>query len=173
MKLLSSILNKFRKNFCKKDNIKYIHFVFGTSLFFTMCAFPQERSVSYHPTDYVYKDDLQGLQNCLRLGRGVDQRDPFFKNYTPLMIAAKEGEYLISEYLIRHGADVNARTRDGHTALMMATFNRYPEIVKLLIRSGADVHAMTLQGHTAWSESTLENRKIIQELLIKAGAGTK
>ncbi|EMN71799.1 ankyrin repeat protein [Leptospira interrogans serovar Icterohaemorrhagiae str. Verdun HP] len=86
------------------------------------------------------------------------------------MIAAKEGEYLISEYLIRHGADVNARTRDGHTALMMATFNRYPEIVK---RSGADVHTMTLQGHTAWSESTLEDRKIIQELLIKAGAGTK
>lgn len=82
MKLLSLILNKFRKNFCKKDNIKYIHFVFGTSLFFTMCAFPQERSVSYHPTDYVYKGDLQGLQNSLRLG-GKSIKEIRFLKITP------------------------------------------------------------------------------------------
>lgn len=47
------------------------------------------------------------------------------------MIAAKEGEYLISEYLIRH---VNARTRDGHTALMKASLTVIPEIVKLRVR---------------------------------------
>ncbi|OOV40115.1 hypothetical protein B1J93_19855 [Leptospira kirschneri serovar Pomona] len=167
MKLLSLILKEFEKSFCKKNKIKYIHLVFGTSLFFTACVFPQQRYVSYYPTDYVYKGDLQGLENCLRLGGGINQRDPFFKNYTPLMIAAKEGEYLISEYLIRH---VNARTRDGHTALMMASFNRYPGNRKT---SGADIHTMTLQGHTALSESTLEYYKIIQDILIKAGVGAK
>ncbi|EKO52113.1 hypothetical protein LEP1GSC127_4557 [Leptospira kirschneri str. 200801925] len=123
MKLLSLILKEFEKSFCK-NKIKYIHLVFGTSLFFTACVFP-------------------------------------------LMIAAKEGEYLISEYLIRH---VNARTRDGHTALMMASFNRYPGNRKT---SGADIHTMTLQGHTAWSESTLEYYKMIQDILIKAGVGAK
>ncbi|EMO55216.1 ankyrin repeat protein [Leptospira noguchii] len=54
------------------------------------------------------------------------------------MIAAKEGEYLIAEYLIQIGANVNTRTREGHTALMIASYSRYPEIVKLLIRSGTD-----------------------------------
>ncbi|AOP36169.1 hypothetical protein A0128_18360 [Leptospira tipperaryensis] len=141
----------------------------------TGCIIPQERygAQILSPTDYVYKGDLQGLENSLRSGQGINQRDPFFRNFTPLMVAAREGEYLIAEYLIRNGADVNARTRDGHTALMMASTNRYPEIVKLLIRSGADVHATSVQGHNAWSESTLEDSKIVQEILLQAGAGKR
>ncbi|RHX87949.1 ankyrin repeat domain-containing protein [Leptospira stimsonii] len=139
------------------------------------CILPQERNAPYilSPTDYVYKGDLQGLENALRSGQGINQRDPFFRNFTPLMVAAREGEYLIAEYLIRNGADVNARTRDGHTALMMAATNRYPEIVKLLIRSGADVHATSAQGHNAWTESTLEDSKRVQEILLQAGAGKR
>ncbi|RHX92351.1 ankyrin repeat domain-containing protein [Leptospira stimsonii] len=139
------------------------------------CILPQERNAPYilSPTDYVYKGDLQGLENALQSGQGINQRDPFFRNFTPLMVAAREGEYLIAEYLIRNGADVNARTRDGHTALMMAATNRYPEIVKLLIKSGADVHATSAQGHNAWTESTLEDSKIVQEILLQAGAGKR
>ncbi|PJZ54475.1 ankyrin repeat domain-containing protein [Leptospira adleri] len=139
------------------------------------CIVPQDRNGAYilSPTDYVYKGDLQGLENSIRSGQGINQRDPFFRNFTPLMVAAREGEYLIAEYLIRNGADVNARTRDGHTALMMASTNRYPEIVKLLIRSGADVHATSVQGHNAWTESTLEDSKRVQEILLQAGAGRR
>ncbi|MBM9576586.1 ankyrin repeat domain-containing protein [Leptospira sp. 201903070] len=150
-------------------------FLLLTTIGIMGCILPQERygMQSLSPTDYVYKGDLQGLENSLRSGHGINQRDPFFRNFTPLMVAAREGEYLIAEYLIRNGADVNARTRDGHTALMMASTNRYPEIVKLLIQSGADVHATTVQGHTAWSESTLEDSKRVQEILQQAGAGRK
>ncbi|MBM9499640.1 ankyrin repeat domain-containing protein [Leptospira sp. 201903071] len=152
-----------------------LFYLFLATFGFTGCVLPQERygTQPLSPTDYVYKGDLQGLENSLRSGQGINQRDPFFRNFTPLMVAAREGEYLIAEYLIRNGADVNARTRDGHTALMMASTNRYPEIVKLLIRSGADVYATTVQGHTAWSESTLEDSKRVQEILQQAGAGKK
>ncbi|WP_061249847.1 ankyrin repeat domain-containing protein [Leptospira alstonii] len=175
MKLLNFILKEFGKNISHKNIPILISFVTAV-LVFAGCIVPQERYFSYpnsSPTDYVYKGDLQGLENSLRVGQGINQRDPFFRNYTPLMVAAREGEYLIAEYLIQNGADVNARTRDGHTALMMAVFNRYPEIVKLLIRSGADLHATTTQGHTAWSEATLEDCKIVQDILLQAGAGKK
>ncbi|PJZ30497.1 hypothetical protein CH378_07635 [Leptospira kmetyi] len=176
MKRSLFVFEKAGKNFFHKITETTIVPVFVSSLFFTGCIFPQERYASYpglSPTDYVYKGDLQGLENALRSGQGINQRDPFFRNYTPLMVAAREGEYLIAEYLIQQGADVNARTRDGHTALMMAAFNRYPEIVKLLIRSGADLHATTTQGHTAWSETTLEDSKRVQEILLQAGAGKR
>ncbi|RHX96251.1 ankyrin repeat domain-containing protein [Leptospira yasudae] len=177
MKLLNFILNEFGNNFLKTGFLRArVSFLAAGFFVWSGCILPQERFIpdsDLNPTDYVYKGDLQGLENSLRAGKGINQRDPFFRNYTPLMVAAREGEYLIAEYLVRNGADVNARTRDGHTALMMAAFNRYPEIVKLLIRSGADIHATTVQGHTAWSEATLEDSKRVQEILLQAGAGKK
>ncbi|TGK35947.1 ankyrin repeat domain-containing protein [Leptospira gomenensis] len=170
-------LSEFFKRTKTSRNIGY--FLVGAilSLSTQACILPQEKIYSANtgpsPTDFVYRGDLEGLENSLRSGKGVDQRDPFFRNYTPLMVAAREGEYLIAEFLIRKGADVNARTRDGHTALMMAAFNRYPQIVKLLIRSGADVNASTVQGHTAWTETTLEDYKKVQDILSEYGAGPK
>lgn len=139
------------------------------------CMLPQIPQVTVrgeaYPSDYVYKGDLHGLERSLYRGFSVNTRDPFTQNYTPLMIAAREGETAIAEFLVRNGADVNAKTRDGHTALMMAVYNRNLEIVVLLLRSGADVHAKTKQGHTAWTEATLEDSQKIKELLFSSGAG--
>jgi len=43
--------------------------------------------------------------------------------------------------LIEHGADVNARDRDGETALMRAERqNNRPEVIALLIENGANAH---------------------------------
>ncbi|TGL63629.1 ankyrin repeat domain-containing protein [Leptospira sarikeiensis] len=128
---------------------------------------------SSYPSDFVYKGDLFGLQNCLRSGYSIDTRDPFTRNYTPLMIAAREGEVEIADFLIRNGADINARTRDGHTALMMAVYNRNIEIVKLLLKNGANVSIKSKQGHTALSEASLEESLQIKELLASYELGPK
>ncbi|PJZ26800.1 hypothetical protein CH352_03700 [Leptospira hartskeerlii] len=128
---------------------------------------------SPYPSDFVYKGDLFGLQNCLRAGYSVDTRDPFTRNFTPLMIAAREGEVEIAEFLVRNGADINAKTRDGHTALMMAVYNRNLDIVKLLLKNGANVHIKSKQGHTAFSEASLEESIQIKELLASHEIGPK
>ncbi len=145
--------------------VLFFYAVFG----FQACIVPQTRGG--YPSDYVYKGDINGLERAVRFGHSVNTRDPFTLNYTPLMIAAREGETAIAEFLIRNGADVNAKTRDGHTALMMAVYNRNIEIVELLLRSGADTNVKTKQGHTAWSEATLEDSKKIKDLLLSAGVG--
>jgi ankyrin repeat protein len=129
------------------------------------CISPPDRRIN-HVTDYAYKGDIDGIRRALDSGASIDSRDTFLNNLTALMIASKEGDFLMAEFLIGKGADVNARTRDGHTALMMASYNRFYSIVELLIQNGADVDAVTLQGHTALSESTMEDGKKIQELLI-------
>ncbi|TGK08053.1 ankyrin repeat domain-containing protein [Leptospira semungkisensis] len=126
-----------------------------------------------YPSDYVYKGDLRGLKVTLTKGHSINTRDPYTQNYTPLMIAAREGEIAIAEFLIKNGADVNAKTRDGHTALMMAAYNRNPEFVELLLRNGAKVNVRSIQGHTAYSEVTLDDSVRVKELLSTFGAKSR
>ncbi|MEI1278035.1 ankyrin repeat domain-containing protein [Leptospira venezuelensis] len=144
------------------------------AIFLSSCISPQYTAGGNpYPSDFVYKGDLFGLQNCLRAGYSVDTRDPFTRNFTPLMIAAREGEVEIAEFLIRNGADINAKTRDGHTALMMAVYNRNLDIVKLLLKNGANIHIKSKQGHTAFSEASLEEAIQIKELLATYEIGSK
>ena len=49
------------------------------------------------------------------------------------------------KFLIRHGANVNARMFNGETALILATKNRNAEAVRVLIEHGADINAADYQ----------------------------
>ena len=56
----------------------------------------------------------------------------------------------ITEVLLKAGAEVNATTEDGTTALMMAAlFNVNPNITAMLLKAGADTTAKNNDGMTA------------------------
>ncbi|MBA7714258.1 hypothetical protein ES703_123275 [subsurface metagenome] len=57
--------------------------------------------------------------------------------YTPLMMAANNGQHDLVKFLITKGADVNAKAKDGSTALSKATKENDTAMVKLLKNSGA------------------------------------
>jgi len=61
------------------------------------------------------------------------------KGQTPLMIAAANGHYEVAKRLLDYGVKVDAKQKDGYTALMFASEWCYPQLVKLLIDSGAYV----------------------------------
>jgi len=76
--------------------------------------------------------------------------------WTPLMEAASCCRTKNVELLIQHGADVNATTIDGETALMIAVkwVFQYPEIsvaatVEKLLNAGAKVNIKNKKGETA------------------------
>ncbi|XP_078608087.1 death-associated protein kinase 1-like [Branchiostoma floridae x Branchiostoma japonicum] len=109
-------------------------------------------------------------------------RDKFLE-YTPLHEAAEGGHAGTCELLIRHGADVTARTKDQYTPLHMAAAEGHTGTCELLIRHGADVMARDKDGRTpadvAEDQRTrrvLKNReneilqeKSYHELLQKSG----
>ena len=57
--------------------------------------------------------------------------------YTALMIAVSERYQQIAKALVEAGADVNARTDDGNTALEIAEENNDRDIAEFLKASGA------------------------------------
>jgi ankyrin repeat protein len=76
--------------------------------------------------------------------------------------------------LIGKGADVNAKNRNGLTALECAVWNGHTELVKLLIAKGADVNEQLNNNETALSiarsRTPASSRDEIVKLLIQAGA---
>jgi ankyrin repeat protein len=57
------------------------------------------------------------------------------------MYASTEGRTDVVKLLIASKADVNAKAKNGSTALMMAFLRRPCKIMKMLIAAGADVNA--------------------------------
>jgi ankyrin repeat protein len=63
---------------------------------------------------------------------------------TPLMYAAQNGRVECINFLIGHGADVNAVNNNGLTALHFATDSHNSEVIKVLIKHGAKVNTSDL-----------------------------
>ena len=75
----------------------------------------------------------------------------------------------VARLLIEAGADVNAGTDEGWTALMAAANAGSIEVVKLLLQAGADVNAKDGRKDTALSRAQKTKHQEIVELLKEAG----
>jgi ankyrin repeat protein len=67
-------------------------------------------------------------------------------------------------------SNVNARSEDGSTALLWATYRADPDMVRMLIAAGADVEAANHYGVTPLLEASEIGNAPILEALLKGGA---
>lgn len=129
-------------------------------------------------------DDAGYVRDLVTSGKAtVDSRvpAPVYPDGAPLItLAARDGALATLRYLISAGADVNAPTPVGETALMLAAFfpsderdaplqARYEEAVRLLLDSGASVENRP-HHYTALSYAAYQNRKRIVRYLLARGA---
>ena len=124
--------------------------------------------ISIH--DAIEKGNSQAVKQHLAAGTKVDVKND--DGWTPLQLAAGEGQKEIAELLIEKNADVNAMTEDGLTALFAAILGAHNEIAELLIEKGADVNARGFLGMTPLNMAADEGQKEIADILRKHGGKT-
>ena len=91
--------------------------------------------------------DLKAVKQHLAKGIDINAKDSSL-GITPLASAILQDQTQMVEFLIQQSADVNAKNRDGGTALHTAAFLGQYEVAELLVQKGADVNARNNDGGT-------------------------
>lgn len=99
----------------------------------------------------------------LLLEAGADINDMGTTPWPPLCAAIERNHIDVVEYLIAHGADVNAAN-----PLRAAAYEGHVEMIKLLLANGADINAGGRR--TALRTAIRENHPNVAKLLIANGA---
>ena len=76
----------------------------------------------------------------------------------------------ILKFLLKNGAEIEARSRNGHTPLLLATSTNQIEMVKVLLHHGANPGAKLNGNETSLHLATRLGLKKIAEVLVKSGA---
>ncbi len=89
--------------------------------------------------------------------------------FTPLHAAAAYGKTPIVRQLIDKGADVNARDKDGQTALMKAVWNSHADTVTTLLQNGANLSVQDSRGNNVANMAKTKNDRRVLDALVQAG----
>lgn len=102
--------------------------------------------------------------------KNINCRDHQGRNSTPLHLAAGYNNFEVVEYLIEHGADVNAQDKGGLIPLHNASSYGHVEIAAHLIKHGALVNATDRWAFTPLHEAAQKGRTQLCTLLLAHGA---
>ncbi len=116
----------------------------------------------------VETGDLKVVERILSAGFDVEVCDE--RQWTPLMIAAYNGNEKMALLLINSGGNVHHADNAGYTCLHWAAFNGHVEMAGLLLGKGAEVNARSLHGWTALLQAATRGHSAVTSILLDAGA---
>ena len=117
----------------------------------------------------VLDNDVANTRRQLKEGAYLEARDG--EGHTPLMLATLEGCHEPARLLIKAGADVDAKSLDYNTSvLMMAALKGYPEIVRMLLERNPQLNVRNKSGYTALMLAAKGGYADIVRMLLNAGA---
>ena len=102
--------------------------------------------------------------------QNINCRDSQGRNSTPLHLAAGYNNLDVAEYLLEHGADVNAQDKGGLIPLHNASSYGHLDVAALLIRFNTEVNATDRWGFTPLHEAAQKGRTQLCALLLAHGA---
>ena len=122
--------------------------------------------------------DRAGVEAAFAAGASVNAVDkkglsPLgLAGLTPLGLAAAYGHRNIAEFLLNHGANVDAASADGfeQTPLNKAAQYGSADVAALLLDHGADIDARDIAGATPLEWAALHGHKNVVSLLLARGA---
>jgi len=92
------------------------------------------------------------------------------KGFTPLMRAARDGDFATVRTLLSQGADVNAKAKNGTTALLLAAMRDHGRVALELIDAGADVRYADIGGYTPLHWAGWKGNVTVIRKLLASGA---
>ncbi|XP_045468094.1 ankyrin repeat domain-containing protein 17-like isoform X2 [Harmonia axyridis] len=92
---------------------------------------------------------------------------------TPLMEAAQEGHLDLVKFLLLHGANVEAQTQTGDTALTYACENGHTDVADLLLQYGANLEHESEGGRTPLMKACRAGHLCTVQFLISKGANVR
>ncbi|XP_049916905.1 ankyrin-3-like isoform X8 [Epinephelus moara] len=105
------------------------------------------------------------------LKNGVDINICNQNGLNALHLASKEGHVEVVAELIKHGANVDAATKQkGNTALHIASLAGQTEVVKELVTHNANVNAQSQNGFTPLYMAAQENHMDVVQFLLDHGS---
>ena len=104
----------------------------------------------------AWDGSIEILETLVEAGANVNAKHPLLQ-MTALMEAVNVPESVA--FLIKNGADVNAASSVGNTALMEAAIYNKIDSARLLVQAGADVNATNSRGKTAY-DLAVENGSV-------------
>lgn len=105
------------------------------------------------------------LDSCSEIS--VNQSDSNW--FSPLHIAAINGNFHIVKFLLLKNANVNSVNRDRQTPLHLAAQYGYCEIINLLLENGANINTFDIDERSALTMAILYSKEESAKLLIKKG----
>lgn len=149
------------------------------------CAAPGGRTVDVDGLlNAIVADNVDYVRDAIKSGSvAPDQRipAPVYMEGTPLItIAARSASLKVLRYLVSAGANVNARTPAGETALMLAAYFRqedngristeqHEQALRMLLEAGADVENETYY-YTPLAYAAYRGHERVIRILLERGA---
>ena len=152
--------------------MKYLLITFTTtiSLGCTTTQSPEPTEAKL-PNISIHRAAIEGnlkvVKQHLAAGTDVNVKD---SSGLSVLHAVRFDQKLITEVLIKNGADLNARNIYEETLLHLAVYNSHIGFVKLLIANYAELNAKDLRGLTPLHRAAVLGLKEIAALLITEGA---
>ena len=105
-----------------------------------------------------------------KLPSGLDKQQGFAhsEGSKALFSAIANGRIDIASRLMKGGANVNGRSRQGYTALMIAASHGQDAIVRMLLNNGADLTTVDANGRNALQIAREADRKGCIAMLLTA-----
>ncbi|XP_070546117.1 death-associated protein kinase 1-like [Ptychodera flava] len=86
---------------------------------------------------------------------------------TALHLASEQGHVDVAQMLIKCGADVNAKDKDGLTPVHHAAIHGYEATVRLLLKCKSVIDAQTKEGYTPLHLAAMTGREKTTKLLLE------
>ena len=114
------------------------------------------------------------VEKLLQWSQDPNQRCPVGDlSLVPIHVAALAGHMEVAQLLLEAGADKDAASNSGKTALYFAAGEGHMELVQLFLEAGADKDAAADTGATALIIAAANDHLEVVHVLLEAGADTE